>query len=263
MTKIPDDIVEWLESTQPRQRDRSYLTCVEQYQKNTKIEFGSPRYYRFRKIKDSLWFYDGQMHKARMLEQSIDPGVAGAWADIRAALRPPLKMVEFFLSLPEDLSRDPHQRAFGRSRPLDVKAARKKQQQYRTAAETLRELIDDERACGGMLLAAQINDDAREHVIPVSVALDDLRIVLPHLIQMLAKVDPGDQLPSAQPGAGDVNRQNYRALVAESCVRYFDSVPYTAVAIVANAIAGECEDDEDAVTVEGLRKLVERRRTKS
>lgn len=205
-----------------------------------------------------------QRLKRTMIEKWVNHGdLEKAWGEIASKLPPGGALSRFFIDLPEKPSADPYGHAFGRkapfgadSAPVDVSALRAKFRRYREAAEDIKKLLDDH--FDGMLASAQNSNEAREHVIPLSVSLDAMRSGLPHLIGLLDKINPTDTIPSKQPGAADVARKNYRAQVARACLRHFDRTPYAAVSVLTNAIAGIREDGEEWVDAESLRRLIER-----
>lgn len=205
-----------------------------------------------------------QQLKRTMIEKSFNQSaLEKAWDEIASALPSSQALVRFFIDLPEKPSADPYGHAFGRKIPLgadatpvDITALRARLRRYRESAEDVQKLLREQ--FDGMLALAQINDKAREHVIPLSVSLDSMRAGLPHLISLLKKVNPADTIPSKQAGSGDVARKNYRTQVVRACIRHFDKTPCAAVSTLANAIAGVREDGEEWVDEDALRQQLKR-----
>lgn len=205
-----------------------------------------------------------QRLKRTMIEKWVNQtALEKAWDEIASKLSPDGALVRFFIDLPEKPSADPFGHAFGRKThlgaepvPVDVLTLRAKFRRYREAAEEMNKLLDSH--FDGLLAMAQINDEAQEHVIPLSVSLEAMRYGLPHLIGLLDKINPADTIPSKQSGSADVARKNYRTQVTRACLRHFEKTPYAAVSVLANAIAGSREDGEEWVDAESLRRLVER-----
>ncbi|MFL9859479.1 hypothetical protein PQR72_27730 [Paraburkholderia madseniana] len=205
-----------------------------------------------------------QLLKAAMIGKWFDKkGLDEAWASIAAALKTPNALVRFFIDLPERPSPDPFGRVFGRRSPgtdvakPDVKVERAKIARYREAAETVYKLLSGDDFAA-LILMAQTDVDARDHVIPVCVTKDSMQEGLRHWVELLATIDPKDTIPSEQPSSPDIARKNYNVQIAEVCVKHFVKTPHTAVAMVANAIAGVREDGEEWVTVEQLRNQINR-----
>ncbi|MFM0059192.1 hypothetical protein PQR64_26530 [Paraburkholderia phytofirmans] len=206
-----------------------------------------------------------QILKAEMIGKWVrGREVDEAWEKIATALKTPDALVRFFIDLPESPSPDPFGKVFGRppygpriTKP-DVTKEREKIQRYREAAETLYELVggDDFAA---MVLMAQTDDSARDHVIPVCVTRDAIKDGLPHWIELLKKIDPKNTIPTDHTNSPDIARKNYNAQIASVCVKHFAKTPYTAVALICNAIAGIRDDGEEWVTADQLRNQVNRR----